>query len=309
MDIMFYWSEGNSAVWLAAFQAALPGANLRIWQLGDHASADYAVVWRPPAEMLRGRTELKAIFNLGAGVDGILQLGDDLPAGVPIVRLDDAGMAAQMADYVTHAALHFFRRFDAHAENAADGQWRFVKPFEKTEFTIGILGLGILGSRVAEALAPFGFPLRGWSRSLKSLPGVQCYAGEDGLDAFLRGTRMLVCLLPLTPETDSIMNRANLEKLQRGGYVINVARGAHLVDEDLMALVQSGHIAGATLDVFREEPLPLTHPFWSEPRINITPHIAALTLRDDTVRQISAKIHALARGEAVAGVVDRRRGY
>jgi glyoxylate/hydroxypyruvate reductase A len=309
MDIIFYWPEGNPAAWLAAFQAAFPQARLRVWQEGDHAPADYAVVWRPVGAMLRGRTDLKAIFNLGAGVDGVLQLGDDLPAGVPIVRLDDAGMAAQMADYVTHAALHFFRRFDAHAENAADGQWRFVKPFEKNEFTIGVMGLGILGTRVVQALAPFGFPLRGWSRSPKSIPGVQTYAGEAGLDAFLRGTRMLVCLLPLTPETESIMNRSNLEKLQPGGYVINVARGAHLVEEDLLSLVQSRHIAGATLDVFREEPLPLAHPFWSEPRINITPHVAALTLRDETVRQITAKIGALERGEPVAGVVDRTRGY
>lgn len=309
MRILFYAPDGNAAPWVSAFAAALPEAQLRVWQEGDTAPADFAVVWRPPAAMLQGRHDLRAIFNLGAGVDAILQLGEALPANVPVVRLDDAGMALQMAEYVAHAAIGYSRRLDEHARNTAAGNWRFLKPHAREDFAVGIMGLGVLGSRIARVLAPFGFPLRGWSRSLKALPGVQCYAGAEGLEAFLRGTRLLVCVLPLTAATDSILDRGNLQKLMPGAYVVNVARGAHVVDADLLALVQEGHIAGATLDVFRDEPLPPAHGFWSEPRIRITPHIAALTLREESVRQISEKIRALGRGEPVAGVVDRLKGY
>lgn len=309
MRILFYQTSNDSTPWLAALNAALPDADIRVWQEGDHAPADYAVVWKPPLALVQGRTDLKAVFNLGAGVDAILQLGDALPPNVPIVRLDDAGMAVQMAEYVTHAVLRYFRRLDAFETQARDGKWRFLKPHNKDDFTVGILGLGVLGSRIAEMLGQFGFPLRGWSRSMKALPGVRCFAGAEGFDTFLEGTRVLVCVLPLTTETSDILNRATLGKLPRGAYLINVARGAHLVEEDLSALVQEGQIAAATLDVFRQEPLPPEHPFWQEPQITITPHISALTLRDDSVRQIAAKIHALELGAPIAGIVDRLRGY
>jgi glyoxylate/hydroxypyruvate reductase A len=309
MRLLFYAPDTDPARWLAELNDALPEAQVRIWQDGDDAPADYAVVWKPPAAMLRGRTDLKGIFNLGAGVDAILQLGDALPAGVPIVRLDDAGMAVQMAEYVTYAILRYFRRFDEFDAQARRTQWRFLKPHEKKDFTVGILGLGVLGTRIAEALARFDFPLRGWSRSQKVLPGISCYAGAQGLDDFLRGTRALVCVLPLTPETAGILNRANLAKLEKGAYLVNVARGAHVVEDELLALVQEGHIAGATLDVFDQEPLPAAHPFWQEPRISITPHVAALTLRGDSIRQIAEKIRAMERAEPIAGQVDRTKGY
>ena len=171
------------------------------------------------------------------------------------------------------------------------------------------MGLGVLGQRVAQAVAHFEYPLRGWSRTPKEVPGMRCYAGAAQFDEFLAATRVLVCLLPLTPETDGIMNRRNLSKLMPQGYVINVARGAHLVDEDLIALLDSGHLAGATLDVFRTEPLPEGHPFWKHPKVTITPHTSARTLRDESVAQITGKILALERGEPIAGVVDRNRGY
>lgn len=144
---------------------------------------------------------------------------------------------------------------------------------------------------------------------MKNVPGVTCFAGKDGLDEFLSGTRVLVCVLPLTSETSNMLNRANMSKMPEGSYLINVARGAHLAEPDLIALIKSGHIAGATLDVFRNEPLPKQHPFWQEPRISITPHIAALTLYNESIRQIAGKIAALERGEPIAGVVDKQRGY
>ena len=155
----------------------------------------------------------------------------------------------------------------------------------------------------------FGFPVRGWSRTPKDIAGVECFHGMDGLDAFLRGTRVLVCMLPLTPETTNLLDRHNLGKLMPGAYLINVARGPILAEPDLMTLIRSGHIAGATLDVFRHEPLPAPHPFWNEPRIAITPHISALTVRHDAVRQIAGKIAALEAGQPVDDLVDRQRGY
>jgi glyoxylate/hydroxypyruvate reductase A len=311
--ILFHAPASNPEAWRLALSKAMPDAEVRIWQEGDDEPADYAVVWKPPLQMLAPqqvtRRDLKAIFNIGAGVDAILQLGDGLPAGVPIIRLDDAGMGVQMAEYVAHAVLRYFRRFDQFDLQARAHQWRFMKPYDKAEFTVGILGMGLLGKRIADALAHFEFPLNGWSRSPKDLPGIQCFSGSDGLDEFLRASRVVVCVLPLTPETSRILGGANLAKMPKGSFLINVARGGHLVEADLLKLVQDGHIAAATLDVFDEEPLPTQHPFWQEPRITLTPHVAALTLRDESARQIADKIYALQRGEVVAGIVDRTKGY
>jgi glyoxylate/hydroxypyruvate reductase A len=301
-------------------------------------------------------------FNIGAGVDALLKLR--LPPGVAVVRLDDAGMAVQMAEYVCHAVIRHFRELDRYDEAAAQAQWAFRKPRQRQDFPVGVLGLGVLGQRVAKALAQFEFPVHGWSRGPREVPGVRCYHGSQGLPAFLAASRVLVNLLPLTPETRDLLNRATLSQLQPGGYVVNVARGAHLVDEDLLALLgacrtwgvesenepqrgqfspylqphsgamgpkdggkwtaaahlqptipksdrllDSGHLAGATLDVFRTEPLPSDHPFWRHPRITVTPHTAARTLRDESIAQIARKIRALQQGEPIAGVVDVQRGY
>ncbi|WP_394781160.1 2-hydroxyacid dehydrogenase [Undibacterium sp.] len=309
MDIIFHAGGGDPKPWLDVLSSEMPQANIRVWQPGDTTAADYAIVWKPPVDMLQGRTTLKAIFNLGAGVDAILQLGDALPDGVPVVRLDDAGMGMQMAEYVSHAVLRYFRRLDSYQMQRELQQWRFLKPYAKSDFSVGILGLGVLGGRIAEALQHFGFPLHGWSRTQKQVPGVTCHAGQDGLDTFLRASRVLVCILPLTADTTGILNKHNLSKLPWGAYLINVARGAHLVDEDLLELLEQEHIAGATLDVFNEEPLPAIHPFWQENRISMTPHISALTLREDSARQIAGKILALQQGQPLAGVVDRSKGY
>jgi glyoxylate/hydroxypyruvate reductase A len=309
MHILFYADGGAAEQWLAELHTTLPLADVRVWHEGDSAPADYAVVWKPPAAMLQGRTDLKAIFNLGAGVDAILQLGDALLAGVPVVRLDDAGMAMQMAEYVSHAVLRYFRRFDEFEAQARDHQWRFLKQRRKEDFSVGILGMGVLGTRIAEALLSLEFPVRGWSRSRKEVAGVQSHAGADELDDFLAQSQVLVCVLPLTPQTTDLLDRATLAKLPKGAYLVNVARGAHLVEQDLLDLLDEGHLGGATLDVFREEPLPSDHPFWNQPRITITPHISALTLRGDSVRQIATKIKQMERGQPVAGLVDRTKGY
>jgi glyoxylate/hydroxypyruvate reductase A len=309
MRITFCCTDTQPAPWLEGLRAALPGASVENWQPGA-APADYAVVWAPPQDFLDSQPALKAIFNTGAGVDALMKLR--LPAGVPVVRLDDAGMAVQMAEYVCHAVIRHFRELDVYEAEAAEDRWTYRKPRRRAEFSVGIMGLGVLGARVSQSLAQFDFPVLGWSRSPRQLAGVQCFAGEAGLADFLAATQVLVCLLPLTPQTEGIMRRETLRQLKPGAYVINVARGGHLVDEDLLTLIDSGHLAGATLDVFRTEPLPAGHPFWQQPKITITPHTSARTLRDETIAQIAGKMAALENGQPIAslaGVVNPHQGY
>jgi glyoxylate/hydroxypyruvate reductase len=306
MRITFCCIDTAPEPWLEGLRAALPGADVSLWQPGVPA-ADYAVVWAPPQQFFAEQPQLKALFNIGAGVDALLKLR--LPVGAQIVRLDDAGMSVQMAEYVCHAIIRHFREFDGYESDMQNGKWSFRKPHSRLDYPVGVLGLGVLGERVAKAVAQFDFPVNGWSRTPKAVAGVQCFAGHDQLDAFLQASRVLVCLLPLTAETRDILNLKNLSRLRPRGYVINVARGAHLVDDDLLALLDSGHLAGATLDVFRTEPLPPTHPFWAHPKIVLTPHTSARTLRSESIAQIAGKIAAMQRGESVAGRVDARRGY
>lgn len=306
MRVVYFSADQDAEKWLPGLRAALPGAEVSAWMPGA-APADYAVVWKPPQQLLDEQPQLKAIFNTGAGVDALMQLR--LPSGVPVIRLDDAGMSVQMAEYVCHALIRHFRELDGYEADTRAGKWSFRKPLSRADFPVGILGLGVLGERVARAVAQFEFPVNGWSRTAKAVPGVQCYAGEAQLQAFLAASRVLVCLLPLTSATENILNRQHLALLRPGGYVINVARGAHLVDEDLLLLLDSGHLAGAMLDVFRTEPLPPAHPFWTHPNITVTPHTSARTLRSESMAQIAGKIAALQRGELVAGVVDPLRGY
>jgi glyoxylate/hydroxypyruvate reductase len=306
MRITFCCTGTKAAPWLEGLRTAVPGAIVEEWQPGA-PPADHAVVWGPPQQFLDEQAGLKGIFNIGAGVDALLKLR--MPAGALVVRIDDGGMAVQMAEFVCHAVIRHFRELDGYAADIAARQWTYRKPLQRADFPVGIMGLGVLGERVARAVAQFDFPTLGWSRTAKQIPGVRCYAGQAQFDEFLSATRILACLLPLTPETQDIMNARTLGRLRPGGYVINVARGAQLVDEDLIALLDSGHLAGAALDVFRTEPLPAAHPFWTHSKVVITPHTSARTLREQSIAQIAGKIRALERGEPVAGVVDLGRGY
>ena len=292
--------------WIQGLQAALPDAEVVAWEPGQ-GPADHAVVWAPPQDFIDAQPQLRTLFNIGAGVDALLKL--QVPERMTIVRLDDAGMSVQMAEYVCHALIRHFREFDVYEAEARAGRWVYRKPRERADFPVGILGLGVLGERVAKAVAQFEFPVLGWSRSRKDIDGVRTFAGEARLGDFLVGTRVLVNLLPLTDATRGILNKSTLSALQRGAYLINIARGDHLVEDDLIPLLDSGQLAGATLDVFQTEPLPAAHAFWQHPKISITPHGSARTSRDASIAQIASKIRALQRGEAVAGVVDPQRGY
>jgi len=306
MKIYFCCTDFKAEPWLAALRTALPQAEIEVWAPGA-PPGDYAVVWAPPQAFLDEQPRLKALFNLGAGVDALTQL--KLAPATQLVRLDDAGMSVQMAEYVVHALIRHFREFDLYEQDVAQGKWSFRRPRLRQDFPVGIMGLGVLGQRVARAVQAFEFPVLGWSRSAKDVPGVRCYAGAEQLPDFLAETRVLVCLLPLTPETEGLLNRQTLAQLRPGGYLINVARGAHLVEDDLIPLLDEGHLAGATLDVFRQEPLPAGHPFWRHPKVTVTPHTAARTLRDESVAQIATKITRLECGESIAGIVDPVRGY
>jgi glyoxylate/hydroxypyruvate reductase A len=306
MKLTVCFSGLSADPWVQGLQQALPQASVSAWVPGAPL-ADHAIVWAPPQQFIDEQPGLQTLFNIGAGVDALLQL--KLPPALKVVRLDDAGMSVQMAEYVCHAVIRHFREFDGYDADTQAGKWSYRKPRSRADFAVGVMGLGVLGERVAKALQVFDFPVNGYSRSPKDLAGIRCFSGAQALPEFLAATRVLVNLMPLTPETENILNHANLSLLQQGGYVINVARGKHLVEEDLITLIDSGHLSGATLDVFRTEPLPVDHPFWRHPKITVTPHTSARTLREESIAQIVGKIQALQLGQAINGVVDSQRGY
>lgn len=302
-------SDAGLARWLEAFRKALPQAEVSAWQAdGPAIDADYAVVWHPPAELFTRERRLRAVFNLGAGVDGLLKV-PTLPPALPVVRLEDAGMTVQMVEYVLHALWDAARSFAAYRAAQGERDWRVLPVTRRDQWPVGVLGMGKVGARVAEAVAGFEYPVAGWTRSGHAVPGVESFVGSAQLDAFLARTRVLVNVLPLTPDTRDSLNRDTFAKLMPGAHIINVGRGEHLVEEDLLEALASGQVAGATLDVFRTEPLPAEHPFWRHPAITITPHTAARTLRTESVAQIADKIRRHAAGEPVTGQVERNRGY
>lgn len=308
MRISCAFPEGDQEAphWVDDLMAALPGADVSLWHEGD-SPADYAVVWQPPQSFLDSQTQLKAIFNAGAGVDAIAAL--KMPESVPLIRLEDAGMADQMSEYVAHAVLHHYREFDTYATQASKKAWLPRPPRIKIHYPVGILGFGVLGQAVASTVRNLGFPVTAWANTARSNNEFRVFAGEQQLDDFLRSARILVCLLPLTSSTRHILSKPNFDKLQRGGYLINVARGSHLIAADLVNALNDGQLLGATLDVFDEEPLPQADSLWAHPSIRLTPHISAATLREPAVLQIASKMLDIERGQKVSGVVARERGY
>ena len=313
MDIIFYHPSFNAKKWQAGLEQRLPQARVREWTPGDRAPADYALVRQPPVAMLQGRTDLKGVFALGAGVDDILnQLREHpqmLAAGVPLFRLEDTGMGRQMQEYAVWHVLGWFRRFNDYQQQKSQALWQPLRNPGRDAFTIGILGAGVLGRSVAESLRYWGFPVRCWSRTPKTLPGVTSFHGEAQLSEFLSGTRVLINLLPNTPQTVGILNRGLLSQLQPEAYLINLARGAHLVEEDLLTALAAGEIMAAALDVFAQEPLAQDHPFWTHPAIAITPHNAAVTLPEEAMDYIADAIRQREAGDMPAGQVDLARGY
>ena len=293
------------------FRKLYPGADLRLGErLGALEDIEAAVCWNPPPGVLATMPRLKLIQSMAAGVDHILS-DPALPPDVPVCRILDPGMAAGMCAYVNWAVIHRQRHFDRYLAHAAQKHWQEFPIVAPHRHRVGIAGFGWLGSACARALSTVGYNVRGWHRSggREVPPGVGIYHGKEQLDAFLAGCDTLVCLLPLTQETAGFLSSRVFEKLPAGAHVINVGRGEHLVEADLLEAIGSGHLAGATLDTFRHEPLPRDHPFWSDPRITITPHIASRTDLGVIVRQTLDNLARIREGRRPTASVDPQRGY
>jgi glyoxylate/hydroxypyruvate reductase A len=299
--------------WLDALRATLAQAGLDADVAlfdGRARDARYAVVWLPPPELFAVERKLRAVFNVGAGVEGLL-INPALPPTLPVLRLVDAGMAPKMAEYVCFFLARITRGLDRFGGPNSVRDWDVDRP-RGTPPTVGVMGLGAIGATIARAVTVFGYPALGWSRTPKTIDGVRCYSGQQGLGEFLARSEIVVNVLPLTGATRDFLNTQRLAQLPRGAHVINIGRGGTIVDGDLVAALDSGQLASATLDVFRTEPLPPEHPFWHHPRITVTPHLSGPTPREPAALQIAEAIRELEAGappQSLAGYVDRSRGY
>jgi glyoxylate/hydroxypyruvate reductase len=309
MALLFRSTVDSSARWRAQLTRLTSELEVRVWpEIGNPAEIDYALVWRPEPGFLASLPNLKLVLSLGAGVDHLL--GDpQLPHHIPIVRLVDPHMTDAMSEYVVLQVLRLHRRdLDYRAQQEA-GVWRELDQQNAVERLVGILGLGELGQDAAKKLKALGFDVAGWSRSDKNLAGIASYAGAAGLAPLLGRSEIVVCLLPLTTETERILNASTLALLPKGAALVNAARGAHLVEDDLLAALASGQVSAAVLDVFREEPLPADHPFWHHPRVVMTPHVAAFTNPATAAPIILDNIRRFEDGRPLLNRIDPARGY
>lgn len=299
----------QAEVWRSGLAQLLGDIEFEVYpDVGDPAKVDVALAWKAPHGVLATFPNLRLICSLGMGVDHLLQ-DPHLPQSVPIARLVDANMVEQMSEYVLYGVLHFHRRFDVYGRYQREKRWEEL-PLPHTALRrVGIMGIGEIGSDCARKLAALGFPVRGWSRSLRSIPGVECFAGKEQLAAFLNGLDVLVSVLPLTEDTHGIVNAGLLAQLSTGAYFINVARGGLVVEDDLLAALDSGQLQGALLDVTAIEPLPTSSRLWTHPSVVLTPHIAGLTNPITAVHPIADNIRRVAEGRPVLHRVDPRRGY
>jgi len=309
LALLFSSPVDDPKPWVAAFARELPDLEVRVWPaVGDPDDIEFALVWKPPLGLFPRLTLLRAILSLGAGVEHLLD-HPELPPGVPIVRMVDDSLRVGMTEFVVMRVLHYHRRMPEYEAQQRARVWRQLPQSAPADRKVGILGLGVLGASAASALAGFGFDVSGWSRTPKSLPGVANHTGEDGLFALLERSEILVCLLPLTRDTLGILDSTTLNALPRGAYLINAARGGHVVDNDLLSALDAGHIAGATLDVFDIEPLPAQHRYWTHPKVMVVPHAAAWTLADIAINPVIDNIRRSRSGQPLSNLVDRKRGY
>jgi len=295
--------------WVGPLLAVEPDLDIRVWpDLGSAEDIDIAMVWDLPPSAYGQLPNLKAVLSLGMGVDHLL-VRQDIPAHVPIVRLTDSWMAASMTEYVLLHVLRFHRNHHRYEQAMGSAEWLALPTPEVTTRRVGIMGFGVLGQAAAGALKNLGFAVSGWSRRPKTITGVDCFAGQDGLAPFLAQTEILLCLLPLTPVTENILDARLFAALPTGAAVINAARGGLLVDADLIAALDGGHLTGATLDAFRDEPLPANHPFWRHPGVFVTPHMAADSNPVTAAHELVANVRRIRAGETPHNVVDRADGY
>jgi glyoxylate/hydroxypyruvate reductase A len=308
--LLFVSNSDSKSAWKQRLASLDPTIEVRLWpDAGALSEIEAALVWKPPAGLLATLPRLRLILSLGMGVDHIFA-DPLLPKGVPIARLVDPDLINRMSEYCALAVLRYHRSADTYDAFQRARQWKALanEPAAASR-RVGILGLGEIGRDLAAKLAPFDFQLAGWSRSARRVPGVECFHGAAGFKPFLARSEIVVCLLPLTPETDGILNAEAFAALPRGAVVVNAARGGHVAEADLIAALDSGHLAAAQLDVFRQEPLPKDHPFWAHPKVRITPHNAGVTNPDTAAAQIVENLRRLRAGDPLLNIVDPARGY
>lgn len=309
MALLFISAVEDPEVWREEFARVLPAEEFRVWpEAGKREEIEFLLVWRPPRGSMKGFPNLKAILNMGAGVDYVLA-DPELPRGVPLIRLVDRGLRDGMVEFVVHAVLHFHRDFHIYRARQTRHEWIESPQVAAGARRVGILGFGQLGQAAARILIALGFPVAGWSRTRKKIPGVESFAGAGELSKFLARTDILVTLAPLTKETAGIVNAGTLAQLPRGAYLINAGRGGLAVEEDILAALDGGHLAGAWLDVFRQEPLPPASPLWTHPNVIVTPHVAAITLPGPAALELADNIRAIRSGLPPNGLVDKSREY
>jgi glyoxylate/hydroxypyruvate reductase A len=309
MAILYCSNWGAPDAWRDAFRAEDPKLDFRVWpDSGPKEEIDYVLAWHHQPGVLRQYPRLKAIFSLGAGVEKLL-LDKELPVGIPIVRMVDHALTVCMTEYVVLHVLRFHRRLPELEALQHRAEWNELESPPAWERKVGILGLGVLGGDAAAKLAMLGFDVAGWSNAEKHIAGVKSLTGEAGLAGLLARSEIVVCLLPLTQATTGILNAKTFAQMRHGAFLINAARGGHVVESDLLAALDSGQIAQATLDVVSKEPLPPTHPFWRHPKVTLTPHNASLTWPPTAAKHIVANIRRHEAGQAMSPLVDLAREY
>jgi glyoxylate/hydroxypyruvate reductase A len=308
MSVLYVGEPMRGARWAEIHARLMPELPFYVHpDMPDPATIRYVVAWKLPDGLLRELTGLEVLFSIGAGVDQ-LDLAR-LPPEVPLVRMIEPALVEEMTSYVALAVLALHRNLPGYVAQQRARTWRAL-PFEPAARTrVGILGLGVLGTAAARGLAPFGFELHGWSRTPRTIDGLTAHAGAAGLEAILSISDILVCLLPLTPDTRGILGARSFARMRDGAAIVNAGRGGHLVEADLLAALDGGRISAAFLDVFATEPLPTGSALWTHPRVLVTPHVAAITHAATAAEALVANIRRHRRGEAMLGLVDRDRGY
>ncbi len=308
MLYMSGWANGEH--WQTLMRQHLPDVDFRLYpEIGDPADIEMALIWHVALDQLKTFPNLKLISSLGAGVDHLVGERHHLPDGVPLTRLVDPSMTSQMTAWCVMAVLNHHRRWDDYRALHRERRYEEIDVAPPAGVTVGVLGLGELGGSVARALLPMGYQVAGWSRSPKEIEGVRCLHGTAQLPAFLADCDIVVCLLPLTDETRGILNAETFAQMKPGAFIVNGARGAHIVEPDLIAAIDSGQITGATLDVQIQEPMASDHPFWFHPRILTFPHVAALTIAETCAPQIAENYLRMQDGRPLLNLVDMDRGY
>ena len=308
MNVLYRSDAPRAAAWARYFAEHAPDLNFRVWpDAGNLDEIEYLIAWQAPREFLAALPRLKVFFSSGAGADHVDFSA--VPTHIPIARMVEPGIINGMVEYVSLAVLALHRDFFDYVAHKAARAWDPLEVPPASARTVGVMGLGSLGCAVLERLATFGFRLRGWNRSPRTLEGVETFAGADQLQPFLAGCDVLICLLPLTPATKGILNHELFAALPKGAALVNVGRGPHLVDADLIEALDSGQLSRAILDVTDPEPLPADHPFWAHPRVFVTPHVASMTQPESAAPILLENIRRAQRGEALRDVVDRGRGY